>query len=305
VSAVLAAAAALAACSNGVAESNGPPEDPTCGQAIRAGDLPARISEASGVTRDPRRADVLWVHNDSGHDPVLYAVDTTGALLGQVTIEGATHEDPEDVATARCPEGWCLFFSDTGDNFGARDQVFVHRLPLPGIPTDAAVPSDSITPLMSYALVYPGGPRDAESLFVDWERGELGLVTKGRNGTVELYVADLETLESVDGPVALDRIGRLDVPIDGEVTAQYVTAGDLSPDGTRLAIRSYAFLYLFEWDGSAAFDTLAVPASASLLTALEPQGEGLTFTGDGTRIYMVSEGARSRPPQLSRIDCRP
>jgi hypothetical protein len=273
--------------------------------AVNVGELPAQLAEASGVTRDPRRADVLWVHNDSGHEPILYAVDTTGALLGQVTIVGATSQDPEDVATARCPEGWCLFFSDTGDNLAVRDLVFVHRLPLPDIPSDAAVPADPVMPLMSYALVYPGGARDAESLFVDWERGELGIVTKGRNGMVELYVADLETLETADGPVALERVGRLDVPIDGDVTAQYVTAGDLSPDGATLAIRSYTVLYLFEWNGSAAFDTLAVPAEANLVPALEPQGEGLTFTIDGSRIYMASEGARSLPPQLSRVDCRP
>jgi hypothetical protein len=296
---------ALAACSSGVAESPGTPEDPVCGLPVVAGALPAELSEASGITRDPRRADLFWVHNDSGNQPILYAVDTTGALAGQVAITGATSRDVEDIAVAHCPEGWCLFYADIGDNLAVHDQIYVYRLPLPELPVDAAVPAEPISPLMNYTLVYPGGARDAESLFVDAERGELGMVTKGRNGQVELYVADLQTLESVDGPVALERVGRLDVPIGGNVSAQYVTAADLSPDGTRLAVRSYSRLYLFEWEGSATFDTLAAPTSFTLLPALEPQGEGLTFTIDGTRIFLASEGVKSLPPQLSRIDCRP
>ena len=298
--------AVLGACSSSVAESaNGTQETPTCGLAVEVGELPALLGEASGITRDPRQADLFWVHNDSGHDPVLYAVDTTGALAGQAAILGATNRDVEDITVARCPEGWCLFYADMGDNLAVHDQVYVYRLPLPAIPTDAAIPSEPVSPLMSYTMVYPGGARDAESLFVDAERGELGVVTKGRNGQVEMYVADLQTLESVDGPVALDRIGRLDVPLGENVTAQYVTAADLSPDGTRLAVRSYTQLFLFDWAGSAAFDTLVAPITTSLTPALEPQGEGLTFTNDGMRFYMASEGVGSRAPQLSRIDCLP
>jgi len=295
----------LAACSNGVAETNGTPEEPACGLAVGVADLPPQVFEASGIARDPRRADLFWVHNDSGHDPILYAVDTTGVLAGQAAITGATSTDPEDLAVARCAEGWCVYYADTGDNMALRDQVYVHRLPLPAIPSDAAVPSDPVSPLMTYALVFPGGARDAESLFVDSDRGELGLLTKGRNGQVELYVADLATLESVDGPVALDRVGALNVPLGENVTAQYVTAADLSPDGTRLAVRSYTQLFLFDWAGSAAFDTLVAPSATSLLPALEPQGEGVAFTNDGTGMYLASEGVRSRAPRLSRIDCLP
>lgn len=295
----------LAGCSSSVAETNGSPEDPVCGPAVGVADLFSQVFEASGIARDPRREDLFWVHNDSGNDPILYAVDTTGALAGQVPISGATSRDVEDIALARCPDGWCLYYADTGDNLAVRDQIFVHRLPLPAIPSDAAVPSDPISPLMTYVLVFPGGPRDAESLFVDTDRGELGLVTKGRNGQVELYVADLATLESVDGPVALTRVGSLHVPLGENVSAQYVTSADLSPDGSQLAVRSYTQLFLFDWAGAATFDTLVVPATTGLIAALEPQGEGVAFTNDGTRMYLASEGVGSRPPRLSRVDCLP
>jgi hypothetical protein len=295
----------IVGCSSSVAETNGTPEEPVCELAVGVADLPPEVFEASGIARDPRQADLFWVHNDSGNDPILYAVDTTGALAGQVAITGATSRDVEDLAVAGCAEGWCVYYADTGDNLAVHDQIYVHRLPLPAIPSDDAVPPDPVSPLMTYVLVFPGGPRDAESLFVDNARGELGLVTKGRNGQVELYVADLATLESVDGPVALNRVGALNVPLGDNVSAQYVTSADLSPDGTRLAVRSYTQLFLFSWAGSAAFDTLVTPATASLIPALEPQGEGVAFTNDGTRMYLASEGVGSRSPRLSRIDCLP
>lgn len=295
---------AMAACSSGVAESNGSREVEACQAPVVVGELPSELFEASGISRDPRRSDLFWIHNDSGNDPLLYAVDSTGALAGAIPITGATSRDVEDIALARCAEGWCLYYADMGDNLAVHDEIYVHRLPLPPVPSDAAVPSEPVSPLMSYTMVYPGGPRDAEGLFVDSERGELGIVTKGRNGLLELFVADLQTLESLDGPVALERVGRLDMPNDGS-SSHFVTAADLSPDGTRLAVRSYSRLYLFDWAGSASFDTLAAPSSVSLLSLLEPQGEGLAFTADGSRLYLASEGRESLPPQLSRIDCLP
>jgi hypothetical protein len=296
---------AITSCSSGVADSNEGPEGQVCGAAVAVRSLPPELSEASGITRDPRRADLFWLHNDSGNDAVLFAVDSTGEVVGQVAVEGTASRDVEDIAVARCPEGWCLYYGDIGDNMAVYEQIYVSRLPLPELPANAGDPLPPVSPLASYTLVYPGGPRDAETLFVDADRGELGIVTKGRDGKVDLYVADLETLETVDGPVTLKRVGGLDVPISADVTALWVTAGDLSPDGRRLAVRSYVSLYLFDWAGSTAFDTLVTPVSAGLGAADEPQGEGLTFALDGTRIYLASEGTAAGPAQLSRIDCLP
>ena len=194
-----------------------------------------------------------------------------------------------------------------GDNGAVRQDLFIHRLPLPPIPSSTGSAAEPVSPQATYWIRYPTGPRDAESLIVDSERGELIIVTKGREGLVEMYMGDLQTLESVDGPVALERIGRLNVPASagGENSTLYVTAGDLSPDGTRLAIRSYSALYIFEWEGAAAFDTLSSPRPFLLIPAGEPQGEGLAYAGDGATLYLASEAREGNPPQLTRLVCRP
>lgn len=307
-----AAACLAAACTDSVADSaNGnrdpEPEPEVCSSLAPVAELPAELVEASGIARDPRRDDLFWLHNDSGNEPLLFAVDAEGGLLGSVPIADATSQDPEDLALAPCDVGWCLFYADIGDNDAVRQDVYVHRLPLPPIPAGAGVEGEPIAPLATYWIRYPGGPRDAESLMVDGERGELVVVTKGREGRVEMYAGDLGTLETVDGPVVLDRVGRLNVPAsaDGLNSTLFVTAGDLSPDGSRLTVRSYSTLHLFQWPGAAAFDTLAAPASFLLIAAAEPQGEGVTFGSDGETIYLASEARNGNPPQLTRLVCPP
>lgn len=297
-----------------------PPEP--CEAAESVGELPAELLEASGVVRDPRRADLFWAHNDSGNPAELVAIDGSGRLLGVAPLAGVDNRDMEDIALGTCAAGSCLYLADMGDNLAVHSTIRVHRFPLPEVPsisggladdsagaaTGAAVTLAAVRPDTTWRFVYPAGPRDAESLAVDSERGELIVVTKGREDVIELYVAPLEKTDEEKAagepsdPRPLRRVGRLPLPI-GAGTSQFITAADLSPDGTVLAVRSYSTLYRFRWPGSAAFDTLATPAHSSLLGALEAQGEGLAWDDDGRTLILVSEGRANRPPTLSRIRC--
>ncbi len=298
-------------CANG---SGRTPEDAvagSCGPATWLAALPPEIGEASGIARDPRRPDLFWLHNDSGNEPLLFAVDTTGALLATVRMTGGSARDLEDLSIARCGESWCLFLGDIGDNMAVRRNVKVHRLPLPDLPPTgkdaeggAGTPYDQVlSPLATWRLEYPDGPRDAEALVVDAEHGDLIVISKGRDARVQLYSAPVAELEAAgDATVSLQSVGRLDIPI-GRNTTQFVTAADLSSDGTRLAVRSYAELFLYSWPGVAQFDTATAPLSTSLLTAFEPQGEAVAWGEDGETLYLASEERAGRPPQLSRIRC--
>lgn len=280
-----------------------------CEAPVPVAELPDELYEASGIARDPRRSDLFWVHNDSGNDPILYAVDASGTVVGAVPIVGASNRDPEDIAIGPCPGGDCLYLADIGDNLAVHASVMVHRLPLPGLPASSAtetIEEAPVEPNASWRLVYEDGPRDAEALAVDAERSELVVISKGRNGEIVLYSVSLADLRDLrDRPAETDtlrRIGRLRLPI-GTSTTQYVTAADLSPDASTLAVRSYTTLYTFPWEGSAAFDTTVVPSQASLIPAGEAQGEGMSWDVSGETLVLVSEGRGANPPSISRIRC--
>lgn len=281
-----------------------------CEAPEMVGELPSDLLEASGITRDPRDADVFWAHNDSGNPAELFALDATGRLIATVPLEGAPNRDFEDIAVGPCPSGSCLYLGDIGDNLALHSSVRVHRLPMPELPEETGAADAGTAPTLpalrpdaSWHLVYPAGPRDAESLAIDVERNELVIVTKGREDVVEIYSLPLSDLRGRPGsPDTLRRIGRLPLPI-GAGTSQLITAGDLSPDGSRLVVRSYTTLFEFAWAGAADFDTLAAPASSSLLGALEAQGEGVAWDGSAEVLVLVSEGRGGRPASISRIRC--
>lgn len=288
-----------------------------CESPDGVGELPGVLREASGVARDPRYADVFWAHNDSGNPAELFAIDMRGRLLGVVPLADAPNRDFEDIAAGPCGGESCLYLADIGDNLAVYPSITIHRLPLPTFPdgerhgagtaaSEAASEPAALPPVRpeaSWRLVYPGGARDAESLAVDGEAGQLILITKGREGVIELYTAELDRLRAgSEAPDTLRRVGSLLLPI-GQSTGQFVTGADLSPDGSRLAVRSYTTLYEFDWNGAEAFDTLAAPAHSPLIGALEAQGEGVAWDSTGQALVLVSEGRGGRPPAISRVRC--
>ncbi|MCL7956442.1 MAG: hypothetical protein M8857_09915 [marine benthic group bacterium] len=304
---VLAIVLVLAGCADGSAWQRAEPDsNPICSSATVVAALDTALMEVSGIARDPRRSDLFWLHNDSGNDPILFAVDSTGRLLGSAPISRAAARDVEDLAIGRCGETWCAYVGDIGDNLAAHSSITVQRVEIP--PLDAlggpsTVRLEPLEPLDTWKLVFPDGPRDAEGLVFDDLRGEIGIISKGREDEVVLYGASLSELESgSEVAQALTRVGRLPVEI-GSHSSQLVTGADLSADRNWLALRSYASLHFIPWHGALDQDTTAEVLTVSLLGALEPQGEGVTWSADGEVLWLASEGRGGRPPQLSRIRC--
>ena len=66
------------------------------------------LPEASGLATSRRVAGRLWAHNDSG-EPMLFALNTRGAVTGKLRLSGAAVEDWEAMAVGPCPAGSCLY----------------------------------------------------------------------------------------------------------------------------------------------------------------------------------------------------
>ncbi len=212
------------------------------------------ISESSGLVD---AGTVVYTANDSGSGPVLYAVDPrTGDTRGRTTY---TRDDVIDVeALAPGPPG-VVWVADIGDNEARRERVSLYRV-RPDGPGSGAPRLD---------LVYPDGPRDAETLLAHPRTGRLFVVSKTVfGGTVYAVPADAEP-----GPPA--RLRRF-ASVPG-----LVTDGAFLPDGRHVVLRSYATATVFSFPGFEARGSFDLPE--------QRQGEAISVSPSG-RVLVSSEG---------------
>ncbi|HEX2190843.1 MAG TPA: hypothetical protein VHG51_18190 [Longimicrobiaceae bacterium] len=280
---------ALAACGPG--DVPGGAAGAACSVEQRSVPLPETVSESSGLAESRRRPGIFWTHNDSGGDAVLFAMDAGGRLLGTVAVTGAQNRDWEDVAAGPCPAGACLYVADTGDNEAGRRNVELYRVPEPEPGAAATAPAERMT------LRYPGGPRDSEAMFV-LPDGGIYLVTKGRRNPVELY--RVPGVFRAGATATLQRVSSLSTAEPGRINQ--VTGAAATPDGTRVAVRTYTGLYLFR-----TADLLASSEPTAdrvdLASLGEPQGEAVEIRDDGS-VFLTSESpGKGEPGVLSRLAC--
>jgi hypothetical protein len=248
----------------------------------------AGLTEASGLASSRRAPGRLWTHNDSGQ-PVLFALDSKGAVTGQLQVTGATVEDWESIEVGPCGAGSCLYIGDIGDNEAARKRITIYRLPEPEGPGGTAAVSDV------FHATYPDGAHDAEALFFAGDR--LHIVTKGDTGPVALYRFPQHLQAGTT--MKLERVGA---PAPKTDAASRITDGSVSPDGQWVVLRSRSALMYYR-----ASDVLAgqwkVAGTVDLTSLNEPQGEGVALGADNTVFLAGEGGGKGQPGTFMRLSC--
>lgn len=228
------------------------------------------VPEASGLAVSRRHAGVLWTHNDSGHDAVLFAIDEMGIQRGQVQVP-ARLRDWEAVSAARCGGEECLYIGDIGDNSFARRnvQVLVVREPDPG--------DVRTTRPVTYAVTYPDGPHNAEAMFI--ASGRLFIVTRDNEGVL---FGSKEPLGD-DHNIRLRGIARLGLAA--------VTDAETSPDDASVAVRTSRAIVVYR-----TVDLIAGRVNPLVRIPIgglrESQGEAIALGTNGT-VFLASEGGRA------------
>ncbi len=243
------------------------------------------IQEASALVASRVSPGIFWTLNDSGGRAEIFATTRTGELLCTYTVQGAEPNDWEDMAL---DDAGNLYISDLGNNRNTRTDLRVFKLREPTLPNDVwrdGAPVAGFTPCNLSVDVtatipvhypdqteFPPSPRifDCEAIFFD--QNSLYLLTKTR----EVLTSTLYRIPEEGG--AAERLQTIsladesDLPFPG-----MVTAADLSPDGTTLAVLSYNALRLYDWTPGHIGDML-------LRVALKHdeciQTESVTFSGD-------------------------
>lgn len=266
------------------------------------------LVEISGLAASRANPGVLWAHNDSGGDARVYAMGTGGEDVGSaLVLLGAEAIDWEDMAIGPGPEDGqdYLYVGDIGDNDRVRSEITVYRIPEPDLSARAGEPDGSGQP-DKLTLTYPDQPHDAETLLVDPVSGDLFIVTKELETGISFVFRASGAFD--DGATAtLEQVAEIDftqlmsereIPADAPPLVAGVghlpTAGDVSPGGDVIAIRTYATVWLWSRaPGSQLWEAFA-DAPCEGPSSIEAQGEAIAFDSDGLGYFTVSEG--EHPP---------
>lgn len=278
---------------------------------VEAGHLAEpRNEEASGLAASRRTPGLLWTHNDSGGEPVLFALGLDGSLRGKIRLEGVTNHDWEDIAAFELDGRAWLIIGDIGDNYATRRDCVLHVLAEP----DAALlaPDRELTLRPDYSIhyLYEDGARDTEGLAVDARERTVYLLSK-REETPRLYRLPLAPaprqqpatarfagpVPHLPQPSALQRAIRS--PTQGFLG--WPTALDFSDDGTLALVLVYHQPLLFARASGETWAQALAREPLRLTPPNLPQAEAACFTPDGRSIYLASE----RDPRLLRYDRQP
>jgi hypothetical protein len=250
------------------------------------------LYEISGVAASRINAGVLYIHNDSGNPNQVYLTNGTGANIGTLILTPFGNRDWEDIAVGPGPVAGMsyVYVGDIGDNNLQYSSVFIYRFPEPNL-SGKAIPYIADIPAVDIIeLKYPNGSHNAETLMVDPLTKDIYIASKASNQS-QLFVArypQSTTTATVMSPVV-------------QLYFDKATAGDISPDGTEILLRSNQLIWYWKL-------TPGMSVSSALLTQPkvapyfnnESQGEGICFAADGTGYYTDTE-IRDHPGHLATM----
>ena len=248
------------------------------------------VPEASGLAVSRAHPGLIWTHNDSGNDAVLFALDASGTMRGHVRVP-ILMRDWEDISASPCESlrlrsgqaRDCLYLGDIGDNSFNRRRIQVLVV---AEPDEAA--AETAHPEI-FNLAYPDGAHNAEAMFAI--RGRVFIVTRDDVGAVYASPSPL----GEDHNITLQRITQL-----GLVA---VTDAEASPDDASVAVRTSHEVVIYQ-----TADLIRGEVSPRVRMPIdglrEPQGEGIAL-GENGMLYLASEGGwLTRAGQLLTLRCR-
>jgi hypothetical protein len=226
------------------------------------------INEISGIADSKVNPGFLWGQEDSGNPPQLYLINHNGSVVKTVFLKGIINRDWEDMALA----GGAIYIAETGDNNLAYSEYSFYRFPEPGSLADTVSTIDNIR------FKYDDGPHDAEAFLVDESSKDIYIITK-RDSLSKFYkLAYPYSLTSLN---TASFVGAL--PYSGVVSAA------LSPSGNEVIVKTYTGLRYYKRNEGESVEQVLRKSYVELPYKLEPQGEAISFAGDNSGFFTLSE----------------
>ncbi|WP_329108492.1 hypothetical protein OG792_07470 [Micromonospora sp. NBC_01699] len=244
----------------------------------------SRTNELSGMVATKTGYVVINDSTDVQSHDQIFVLSSKCAVTKAIPYTGKGSRDPEDLAVSA--DGKTLWVADIGDNADAaerRTSVVLWSLP-----------ADGTGKPVLHRLAYPGGkPHDAEALLMG-DDGAAYVITKTGTEKSEIYRAPAPLPKDNATGVPMELAGEIALPKSTTenlltVTGRLmITGAARSPDGSRVALRTYADA--FEWDVSDGDIVKALTTGKPRMTPLaDAFGESISYTPDGKSFVTVSD----------------
>ena len=267
---------------------------------------PTDLVENSAAAMSMTQPGVFFTINDSGNDPLLFALDTANKDRGVWRVTNANNTDWEAASVGPCSAGspeWCVYIGDVGDNEATHRSRKIYRVAEPRATSSVGLDSLKAEKL---TYEYPNGPQDVEAMYVA-RNADVFLIAKrlrldptGRRPLPALVYRLPASAWIEKGRVVAELTDSLPIA-PGSAPFRLITDASLSPDAKHLAVRTYMQLYAFDADSATGRLNHSVPpAVCNLLTVDEVQGEGVTWVDNHGRFLFTTEGRRA---PIALADC--
>jgi hypothetical protein len=246
------------------------------------------MDETSGIAASTLNKGIYYVHNDSGDTSRFFAITPDGKLRTTIYYQGHKQHlgalDVEDIDVGPGPVAGksYVYVGDIGDNSAQRKFITIYRAEEKKAWGKDSLANTTTSPIN---LKYPDGAKDAEAMMIDPVEKLIYIVTK-RYDTVGVYTYPLKYRN--DDTVTMTF--RTKLYFKGIKPFKWITAGDISKDGSKILLKSYEKVYYWQRQpNEPAWRTMQRPPR-ELPYKQEKQGEAIGFTPDGKGYYTASEG---------------
>lgn len=253
--------------------------------------LRSALPECSGLWASPSMPGIFWAVSDHGPRPRLIPVRADGSFpvhagapwMG-AEVAGAIRTDWEAVTGEA---GGRMVVADVGNNLSLRKELQLYVLQEPSMGA-AGVSARRVAFAWPDQKAFPDPElsHDCEAVFM--RGGKLYLLTKHRRDTLtDLWRIEIPPDGERAEPVKLARFDALGM----------VTDASVSPDGSRLAVLTYRFVWVFDLpaQGESFFSGRALGAALAP-PLLSWQLEGCAWADASTLLLASEQGDLYRLP---------
>ena len=256
-----------------------------CGTAYKS-----VMPEVSGFACSRTTPGYIWAHGDenTGDNKKIVAIQPDGTLAMTVKISGDPgRDDWEDIATGVYNGKNYIFIGAIGDNDSEyKDAYYIYYFEEP------AITGGTQTISVHYIRFgYPDNKaHNTETLMYDNIEQMFYIADKVKDGVCTLYSLPFRT----DYGTSVQTLTKICELGNGEIF-NFLTGGDITPDGRWMAIKSKKYVLLWERQGSESLSVTAKRRPAQIAAyKKETQGEAIAWE-DATTFYTTSDDKSDQP----------